>query len=278
VPLAEINGHRMYYEVHGSGEDLLCMGGWGTFCHGFARHAPRALLENYRVLFFDYRGLGESTDDPDVTPSMKLYAGDAAELCDHLGIERLHVVGMVGMGGCVAQELALARPDLARSLVTMGTWARADAMLADQLELFRTVHREVGFFAFQKFAASFSFDPKFYELHRDRILGPGGAWKDLRDRAGAHGRLVEACITHDTTDRLGEVSAPTLVVHAGADVITGPRVTMPLERGIPGARGVMVEDLAHIIAGREQKQLFDRILMDFLHSVEAAEDAPVLPR
>ena len=31
MPIETINNHQMYYEVHGSGPPLVCMGGWGTY-------------------------------------------------------------------------------------------------------------------------------------------------------------------------------------------------------------------------------------------------------
>ena len=34
MPSVPINGHDMYYEIHGSGDPAICMGGWGTYCHG----------------------------------------------------------------------------------------------------------------------------------------------------------------------------------------------------------------------------------------------------
>ncbi len=34
MPILEINNHKMYFEVHGEGPPALCMGGWGTYCHG----------------------------------------------------------------------------------------------------------------------------------------------------------------------------------------------------------------------------------------------------
>ena len=33
MPIATINNHEMYYEVHGEGDPLVCAGDWGTFCH-----------------------------------------------------------------------------------------------------------------------------------------------------------------------------------------------------------------------------------------------------
>ena len=170
---------------------------------------------------------------------MELLASDAAALIDDLGWSRVHVVGLVGMGACVGQELAINRPDLVRSLLMTGTWAFVDNTLRDQLELFRDVHQTMGFEVFQRFVATFSFTGEFYAEHRDRLLGPNGAWGDLSGRADAHARLVEACLSHDTRDRLDQITCPSFVLHAGIDPVTSPRTTMPLQEGIPGCKGAM---------------------------------------
>ena len=127
---------------------------------------------------------------------------------------------MVGMGACVGQELAIRRPELVRSLFQTGSWAYADPALTDQLTMMRRVHQELGFEAFQMLCASLSFTPAFYDRHRDRLLGPDGAWGDLIGRADAHARLVAACLDHDTRDRLDQVRVPCFVLHAGRDPIT----------------------------------------------------------
>jgi hypothetical protein len=43
MTMAKINGHNMYYEVLGQGDPILCMGGWGTFCHDNHHHLARGL-------------------------------------------------------------------------------------------------------------------------------------------------------------------------------------------------------------------------------------------
>lgn len=264
MPITRINGHDMYYEVHGRGPPAVCLGGWGTWCHGGEGQLARGLADRYRVLVIDYRGLGESGDDPDAPPTMALHAADVAGLLDHLGWRDVHFIGLVGMGACIGQEVAIRRPDLVRSLVNMGAWARADAFLADQLELFATVHRDCGFPALQRLLCVTSFLPEYYDANRGRLLGPQGPWHELDGRCDAHARLVAACIGHDTLERLGAIRAPALVIHAGRDTITGPRTTLPLEQGIPGATGVLLPDVAHVVAGRGQKAAFAGILLDFL--------------
>jgi pimeloyl-ACP methyl ester carboxylesterase len=80
----------------------------------------------------------------------------------------------------------------------------------------------------------------------------------------AHLRFIQACKGHDIRPHLKDIAAPTLVLHAGQDVITGPRTTMPLEEGLPNSTGVMMEQVAHVVAGKDEKIAFCDILFDFL--------------
>ena len=124
---------------------------------------------------------------------------------------------------------------------------------------------QMGFIEFQKFVVLMSFLPEYYEQFKDNLLGPDGTWKELSGRADAHARLVKACLHHDVRDRLTQIACPTLIVHAGQDMVTGPRTTRPLQEGIPSAEGVMMEDVAHVVAGKAQKIRFCEVLFDFLH-------------
>ena len=268
MPVATINGHQMYYEVHGSGPPALCMGGWGTFCHGEERHLARCLTDRYSVAIFDHRGIGESGDDLSVEPTMQLYAGDVAGLLDHLGWSDVHIVGLVGMGACIGQELAIARPDLVRSMVNMGTWAKPDALFTHQMEMLREVHRGLGWEAFQKLVCLWSFDEAYYIENQHRILGPKGPWRELRDRFPAHERLIQSCLTHDVSDRLGQIAADSLIIHCPLDTVTGPRLTKPIEEGIPNARGAVLEGAAHVVAGKEMRVRFSDMLLGFLADID----------
>lgn len=218
------------------------------------------------MLLIDYRGIGDSTDDLTHAPSMGLYAQDVIGLLDALAWSRVHFVGLVGMGACIAQEVAIERPDLVRSMVNMGAWAWVDPFLRGQLEMFRDIHRDLGFLAFQKHVCLMSFLPDYYNANQERLLGLQGPWSELNGRYPAHERLVRACLQHDVLARLPRIQAPSLVIHAGQDQVTGPRTTGPLAAHIPGAEGVLLPDMAHVVAGREQKIAFARLLLNFLAS------------
>jgi 3-oxoadipate enol-lactonase len=264
MPIARINDHDMYYEVLGQGDPVLCMGGWGTFCHDNHAHLARGLTDRYQVIVFDYRGIGDSGDDLTVPSTMALHAADAIGLLDHLGLKNVHLVGLVGMGACVCQEIAIRRPDLARSMLNTGAWCKVDDFLRDQLEMFRWLHRDAGFFPFQKAVTLMSFTPEYYIENRAKLLGPTGGWKELNGRFTAPSRLVDACVAFDSEARLASVRCPSFILHAALDIVTGPRTTLPIQHAIPGAIGETWDDLAHVVAGKAQKIRFANTLFDWL--------------
>jgi 3-oxoadipate enol-lactonase len=264
MPVAHLNDHEMYYEIHGSGDPLVCVGGWGTYCHGKAIHLPRGLTDHYSVIIFDPRGIGKSTDNTSIPATTRLYAEDIITLLEHLNTGPVHMVGIVGIGACIGQELALMRPDLVRSLINSGTWAKPDSYFEAQLNLLLQVHRDSGFYAFQEMVVQVSFDPVFYNENRHRLLGPHGGWIDLRNNLIAHERFSEASLNHNIIDRLHQIETPTFVVHYGQDLITPPRLSLPVEQNIPGAKGIVIEEAYHVVTGRNLKKRFCEILLDFL--------------
>ncbi len=268
MPTFEVNSHNMYYEVHGdvSAPKAVCMGGWGTFCHGRISDAPRYLFENYQVLIYDYRGIRDSTEDYSQPASMKLFASDVTGLLDHLGWSNVHIVGMVGMGACIGQQIAFLRPDLARSLVMTGCWAWADPIMVDQLNTMVDVHEKMGWDEFQKLAASYSFNGDFYNANRDRLLGVNGTWPDLNGRLEAQRRLVQACTTYDARAELPLVQTPAVVVNAGRDCITTPRHTGLIAELMPNCQSVDWPEATHVFAGKDMRRKFDELLKGFLEA------------
>ena len=268
MPTFEVNSHNMYYEVHGdvSAPKAVCMGGWGTYCHGRISDAPRYLFENYQVLIYDYRGIRDSTEDYSQPASMKLFASDVTGLLDHLGWSNVHIVGMVGMGACIGQQIAFLRPDLARSLVMTGCWAWADPIMVDQLNTMVDVHEKMGWDEFQKLAASYSFNGDFYNANRDRLLGVNGTWPDLNGRLEAQRRLVQACTTYDARAELPLVQTPAVVVNAGRDCITTPRHTGLIAELMPNCQSVDWPEATHVFAGKDMRRKFDELLKGFLEA------------
>ncbi len=243
MPTITVNGVDLHYVQEGAGDDVLLLCGLGDDWTAWsAQVSPFA--ERYRVTVVDNRGVGRSSL-PDGDFTVADMAADAAALCDAIGIEHARVAGF-SMGGAIAQELAIARPDLVRSLVIVGSWAYSDA-------LFRTFIESSIYFAGladddEKFLRYFLGSTYSAAVWEDgRIDGFARAFlehphpQDL----GAFQRTAQAILSHDTRDRLPAIAAPTLVVYGEEDIICPPRHSHQIASLIPGARSVGVPGQAH---------------------------------
>ena len=111
----EVPGARLFYlDAGGSGSALVLLhAGTGSARVWEHQWAPLGTA-GYRVIAYDRRGYGRTTDDPDGPPGTA--ADDLKALTDALALDRFHLVGTAA-GGIVAIDFALAFPDRLRSLV-----------------------------------------------------------------------------------------------------------------------------------------------------------------
>ena len=93
---ADVNGIKIFYEIHGEGQPLFLVHGFGASrLVWIAQIKP--LSEHFKVITFDNRGAGKS-DRPDEPYTMDTFADDLKGLMDHLEIEKAHVVGWLREG------------------------------------------------------------------------------------------------------------------------------------------------------------------------------------
>ena len=195
MPIATINNHQMYYEIHGQGKPTVYIGGWDTFCHGREHYLARGITDEHQVLIIDYRGIGESDDDPSIPATTELHADDMIALLDHLGWSNVYFIGLVGIGACIGHWVALKRPDLVRCMVNMGCWVHADKTLTDILNGFGAIHEHAGFTAFQEMVAAMSFRAGLLRRKSRQTAGPGGCL-GCTERPLASAFAIHRCLQH----------------------------------------------------------------------------------
>src|SRR5690606_14955024 len=106
------DGTKLCFEVSGGdGPTLVFIHGWCCDRSYFAPQAKYFAGRGYRSVSVDLRGHGQSSA-PDQAYPMQVFADDVAWLCDQLGLSPAFFIGH-SMGGIVAFELALRRPELA---------------------------------------------------------------------------------------------------------------------------------------------------------------------
>ena len=129
---ATVNGLRMYYEVHGSGDPVVLLhGAFMTITNNWTGWIGE-LSKTRKVIAVEMQGHGRTADIPRDITSENL-ADDVAALLDHLKIPRADLIGY-SMGGAVAMQCAIRHPDKVRKVVVISSRFRRDGAVKEGLD------------------------------------------------------------------------------------------------------------------------------------------------
>ena len=190
-------------------------------------------------------------------------------LLDRLGVGKTHVLG-TSLGGFVAQELALSRPDLVDRLVLVctsyggrGPQAMSPAALADMMGL-GTFSAEAA--ARKALAAATG---EVYRAEKPEEFEQIVRWR-LADSPSAvsYYEQAKAGARFDLSGDVGHITSPTLVIHGAEDRYVPPANARALAEAIPGARLRLLEDAGHLVFVERFADV-NREVVRFLKSSEA---------
>jgi pimeloyl-ACP methyl ester carboxylesterase len=168
-------------------------------------------------------------------------AGDAAALLDELGVGQAHVAGY-SMGGQIAQELALVRPGQVRSLMLLSSCARGDernkAVIQTWAELPGVLEPRLMARLLLPWLYSNAFFSKPGAVEQLLTLLLDNPYPPTAQGIYHQSRAIGE---FDTTDRLGDIGCPTLVLVGKEDVLLPVGFSQQLAKGISGAELVVME-------------------------------------
>lgn len=232
MTIASVNGIDIDYLIEGDGpETVVMVNGLADEKESWGYQTPDLLAAGYRVLTFDNRGVGKSSM-PGGPYTTGLFAQDTKALVDQLGLNGFHMVG-TSMGGMIAQEYAIAYGADLKSLVLSSTYAapgpfcgRMFALWADMAPVMRvaTVMRDVTLWAFTV---------PFFETRGAELEEFEAAMAGIAQPLHAYLAQLSSIQTHDTTDRVGRIIAPTLVMAGEEDILIPVELSRRLHTAIP---------------------------------------------
>ena len=224
----------LHYHVAGDGpETLVLVNGVGDPLEGWENQTADFLAAGLRVVSFDNRGVGRSSQPPGPYTSAQM-AADLHAVVTAAGLDGFHLAG-VSMGGVIAQEYALAHPDTLRSLVLANTFAAADPFTRAAFLSWAEVAEAAGMPMMMRAQAPWIFSPAFYAEHPDRVANLIAEAAQSTQPAAAFAAQTAALVDHDARDRLAALGTPTLVIAAADDIIIRPALSRELLLALPAA-------------------------------------------
>ncbi len=261
---ADSNGTQIYYQIRGEGEPLVLLMGFGADGNVWEQHVA-VYEKHFRCILIDNRGVGKS-DQPQGPYTTAMMAEDTVAVMEHVGIPTARVAG-ISMGGAIAQELALRHPDKVSCLVLISTWPRFNhyaKTVYENLKKLRVTSKPEDF---MELLQLWIFAPPYYEHSLDALKeGQKGAADNEHPQTqdGFEGQL-DACIHHDTVDRLDQISVPTLITVGDMDIFTPPSFSKILHHGIKGSSYESFPEGGHVHHW-EDLDRFNRLTTQFLQS------------
>ena len=212
---ADVNGIRMYYEIHGAGEPLVLIhGGGSTIQTSFGKLMPM-LARTHRVIAVELQAHGH-TSDRNGPESFEQDADDVAELLRQLDVPQADILGFSN-GGSTALQVAIRHPGRARKLVAISAIYRRDGMQP----------------WFWNFIASATFDdmPQLYKDAFLQINPDHGALVSMHDKDRA--RML--AFTDWKASDIQGIQSPALIVVSDRDVVR-PEHALEIVRLLPNGR------------------------------------------
>jgi pimeloyl-ACP methyl ester carboxylesterase len=258
MPLMVNDQVSVDYDVHGDGgPPLLMINGLGFGRWGFFKQVP-GLSRHFRVVTFDVRNARN------LPHGVADFSTAAAALLDHLGIRKAHVLG-TSLGGFVAQELALDRPDMVDRLVLVctsfggpGPEKMSPQALGAMLGLGALGAEEAarrGLAVATSEAYRAENHEEFEEIVRWRIADSPSL--------AAYSQQLVAGARFDASRDVRRIFAPALVIHGSEDRYVPPSGGRALAEAIPNARLRLVEGAGHLVFVERAAEV-NREVVDFL--------------
>lgn len=258
VDLGEQGDHRPIVFVHG------LSGQWQNWLENIPRFA-----QSRRVVAMDLPGFGLS-DEPAEKITIELYGRVVAEMCTRLELAPAVVVGN-SMGGFVAAEVAIRRPEIVERLMLLSSAGVSQMDVAKRPVL--AAGKVAGLLATSN-VAQMRMTARRPNLrhwvmslvcrHPSRIK-PDVMFEGLMKGADKPGfeAALRACLDYDFRDRLPDIGCPTMVVWGEKDMIIPVRDADKFVSLIDGARKVIFDDTGHVPM-LERPKSFNNCLEEFL--------------
>ena len=228
------------------GEVVVMVHGFGGDKNNWPLYA-RYFTKRYRVIAPDLPGFGDNVRDPDLNYGGAAQTERLHAFFTELGLENIHLAGN-SMGGFIALNYALSYPEKLKSLTLIDN-AGVTSTHKSELEIaidngenplvatsLEDYDRLLDFIMHKRIPS-----PRFM---KEALVAVQIRYRDLLD--AIFWQIIDEALHQSLTDRLGEVSTPTLVIWGRHDRLIDVSCAEVMAASIPNNKIVIFEDAGHI--------------------------------
>lgn len=269
MPTITANGLQLSYEISGDGHPLLLISGIGYGAWFWHSLIP-LLSPHFQVISFDNRGSGQS-DKPEGPYSLANMAADTAGLLDALNLKPAAILGH-SLGGFIAQEIAVSRPDLLSHLILASTsHGGPNAVPITQQAIDVLTNRTGDIQEVVKRGIAVAAEPGLAERDPDlaqallnyRLSAPVPPAAYAAQTAVGLG--MAAFTEADVAKRLSAIHVPTLILSGEHDLVVPSGNAALLAQKIPNAQLAILPNTGHIFP-LEAPELTAQLITTFLNA------------
>lgn len=256
-----INGIKMYYEVHGSGKPLVLIhGGGSTINTTFGKILPM-LAKTHQVIAVELQAHGH-TGDRDAPETFEQDADDVAELLKQLNIPKADILGFSN-GGSTALQIGIRHPDRVNNLIAISAIYKRDGMYP-------------WFWDFMA-KATFKDMPQIYKDTFLSITNDQAKLQNMHDKDLSRMQNFKDWKAED----IQSIKAPTLIVASDQDVVR-PEHAVEMSRLLPhgrlailpGGHGEFFGEINFKDTGSKVPELFTAMVDEFLTGAKKQNNMP----
>lgn len=261
MPHIKANNIDMYYEFEGKGVPLIILGGFASD-HYLWKEFVKPLQNHFKVLIFDNRGFGKSSETPPPY-SVELLADDAISLMNSLQIESAYAFGH-SMGSAILQTICYKYPKKINKAILSGTFMKipfaTKLLLKLASELFeRGINHDV----LSKIVVSLGYSSNFLENPNnfDRVI-ESTKKRFIPTKKGYKGQGA-AIDDFDSSLWIEKIEKEVLILAGNEDIETPPYIAKQVHQKIKNSKLEIIENAAHMAYIEKPDKVFELILNFF---------------
>lgn len=238
------DGGQLCYRVQGEGPPLILLSPVGADTSFWSRQAP-ALSERFRTITFDHRGIGRSSALPPDADCASM-GGDVIALIERLGVPRVALSGCA-LGGLIAIQVALLRPDLVAALSLLSCYEVADETILRATADWRAAASDAGMDAVFERSVQWVFADDYRESHQDELYKLKTFYRVNRQAPAQFCAQVLIANRFEPVRPLSELSCRVQILHGRDDRLVDSSHAHALHRLIPGSRLEIIGGGGHFL-------------------------------